>query len=136
MKDELNTFLQVQFKKSTKNVNYGPGRPQENPESLTEILRSTYIKNYCHKIVSVLSGHFKRHQVQFDKASRIVRELASKDEELSSRLNTFREIYKAAEGKRITGLQKLIGIIKEEVKDGKLSPDIANSIILKLNGDV
>jgi hypothetical protein len=136
MKDELNAFLQVHFKKTSSPKNYGHGKPLENPESLTEILRPAYIKNYRHKIISALSGHFKRHQVQFDKASRIVRELASKDEELSSRLYTIREIYKADESKRIPGLPKLIEIINEEVKDGKLSPDLANSIILKLKGDV
>jgi hypothetical protein len=134
MTDELNAFLQVHFKKTASPKNYGPGKPLENPESLSQILRPAYVKGYRHWIVSSLSGHFKRHQVQFDKAGRIVRELASKDEELSSRLYTVKEIYKADESKRIPGLPKLIEIINEEVKDGKLNQDIANSIILKLKG--
>jgi len=134
MSQELNVFLRVHFKKSVKPVNYGPGRPIENPESFIDILRPAYIKGYRHWIVSSLSGHLKRHQVQFDKASHIVRELAKGDEELSSRLYTVKEIYKADANKKIPGLPKLIEIIKEEVKDGKLSQDIANSIILKLKG--
>jgi len=134
MKDELNAFLQVHFNKSIKPVNYSPGKSLENPESLTEILRPAYIKGYRHWIVSSLSGYLKRHQVQFDKANHIVRELAKGDEELSSRLYTVKEIYKADKSKRIPGLPKLIEIIKEEVKDGKLSQDIADSIISKLKG--
>jgi len=136
MTNELNAFLQVHFRKSTAPIIYGPGKPIKDPESFIDILRPAYTKNYRHKIVSALSGHFKRHQVQFEKASRIVRELASKDEELSSRLYTVKEIFKADENKRIPGLPKLIEIINEEVRDGKLSSDIANSIILKLKGDV
>jgi len=134
MTDELNAFLQVHFKKSTTPVIYGPGKPIKDPESFIDILRSAYIKNYRHKIVSALSGHLKRHQVEFNKASSIVRELAKGDEELSSRLYTVKEIYKADESKRIPGLPKLIEIINEEVKDGELNQDIANSIILKLKG--
>jgi len=134
MTDELNAFLQVYFKKSTKPVNYGHGKPIEDPESFIDILRPTYIRGYRHWIVSSLCGYLKRHQVQFDKASHIVRELAKGDEELSSRLYTVKEIYRAGESKRIPGLPKLIEIINEEVKDGKLSSDLANSIILKLKG--
>ena len=134
MSQELNVFLQVHFKKSIKPVNYGPGKPIEDPENFVDILRPAYIKGYRHWIVSSLSGHLKRHQVQFDKANHIVRELAKGDEELSSRLYTVKEIYRADANKKIPGLPKLIEIIKEEVKDGKLSKDIANSIILKLKG--
>ena len=134
MTDELNAFLQVHFKKSTAPIIYGPGKPIENPERFIDILRPAYIKNYRHKIVSALSGHLKRHQVEFNKASSIVRELAKGDEELSSRLYTVKEIYKADTNKRIPGLPKLIEIIKEEVKDGKLGQDIANTIVLKLKG--
>jgi len=134
MTDELNAFLQVHFKKSTAPIIYGPGKPIKDPERFIDILRPVYIKGYRHWTVSSLSGHLKRHQVQFDKTIRIVRELAKKDEELSSRLYTVKEIYKANESKRIPGLPKLIGIINEEVKDGKLSQDIANSIIFKLRG--
>ena len=136
MKDELNAFLQVHFRKSTAPIIYGPSKPIENPEHFTDILRPAYIKGYRHRIVSSLSGHLKRHQVQFDKANYVVRELAKGDEELSSRLYTVREIYKADESKRIPGLPKLTEIINEEVRDGKLSPDHANSIISKLKGDV
>jgi len=134
MKDELNAFLQVHFKKSTEPIIYGPGKPIENPERFTDILRPAYIKGYRHWIVLSLSGYFKKHKVEFGKASNIVRELASKDEELSSRLYNVKEIYKANANKRIPGLPKLIGIINEEVKDGKLNQDIANSIISKLKG--
>ena len=134
MKNELNAFLQVHFKKTATPKNYGPGKPIEDPERFIDILRPAYIKNYRHKMISALSGHLKRHQVQFEKASHIVRELANKDEELSSRLYTLREIFKADDKKRIPGLPKLIEIINEEVKDGKLSSDLANSIILKLKG--
>jgi len=134
MKDELNAFLQVHFKKSTEPIIYGPGKPIENPERFIDILRPAYIKGYRHRIVSSLCGHFKRHQVQFDKANHAVRELAKGDEELSSRLYTVKEIYKADKSKRIPGLPKLIEIINEEVRDRKLSSDIANSIILKLKG--
>jgi len=134
MKDELNAFLQVHFKKSTKPVNYGPGKPLENPKSLTEILRPAYVKGYRQNITSSFTGYLKRHQVQKDEAVKIVRDLAKRDEELSSRLYTVREIYKADESKRIPGLPKLIEIINEEVKDGKLSSDIAKSIIFKLKG--
>jgi len=134
MKDELNAFLQVHFKKSTEPIIYGPGKPIENPESFIDILRPAYIRGYRHRIVSSLCGHFKRHQVQFDKANHAVRELAKGDEELSSRLYTVKEIYKADKSKRIPGLPKLIEIINEEVRDRKLSPDLANSIILKLKG--
>jgi len=134
LKDELNAFLQIHFKKTANPKNYGPGKPLENPESLTEILRPAYIKGYRHWIVSSLCGHFKRHQVQFDKANHAVRELAKGDEELSSRLYTVKEIYKADKSKRIPGLPKLIEIINEEVRDGKLNQDIANSIISKLKG--
>jgi len=134
MTDELNAFLQVHFKKSTEPIIYGPGRPIENPERFIDILRPAYTKGYRHWIVLSLSGHFKRHQVQFDRASSMIRELAKGDEELSSRLYTVKEIYKADANKRIPGLPKLIGIINEEVRDGKLSSDIANSIIFKLKG--
>jgi len=134
MKDELNAFLQVHFRKSTAPIIYGPGKPIEEPECFIDILRHAYIKGYRHWIVSSLCGHFKRHQVQFDKANHAVRELAKGDEELSSRLYTVREIYKADESKRIPGLPKLIEIINEEVRDEKLSQDIADSIILKLKG--
>jgi len=134
MKDELNAFLQVHFKKSTKPIIYGKGKPLENPEEFVEILKPAYIKNYRHKIISSLSGHLKRHQIQKDEAIKIVRELAKGDEELSSRLYTVKEIYKSDESKRIPGLPKLIEIINEEIRDGKLSPDIANSIIFKLRG--
>ena len=134
MKDELNAFLQVHFKKSTEPIIYGPGKPIENPERFIDILRPAYIKGYRHRIVSSLCGHFKKHQVQFDKANHAVRELAKGDEELSSRLYTVKEIYKADKSKRIPGLPKLIEIINEEVRDRKLSSDIANSIILKLKG--
>ena len=134
MTDELNAFLQVHFNKSTKPIIYGPGKPIENPERFIDILRPAYIKGYRHWIVSSLSGYLKRHQVQFDKANHIVRELAKGDEELSSRLYTVKEIYRADKSKRIPGLPKLIEIIKEEVKDGKLSQDIADSIISKLKG--
>jgi len=134
MTDELNAFLQVHFKKSTAPIIYGSGKPIADPERFIDILKPAYVKGYRHWIVSSLSGHLKRHQVQFDKASRIVRELAKGDEELSSRLYTLKEIYKAGEGKRIPGMPKLIEIINEEVRDGKLNQDIANSIILKLKG--
>jgi len=134
MKDELNAFLQVHFRKSTVPIIYGPGKPIEDPESFIDILRPAYIKGYRHWTVSSLSGYLKRHQVQFDKASHIVRELAKGDEELSSRLYTVKEIYRANESKRIPGLPKLIEIINEEVRDGKLSSDIANAIIFKLKG--
>jgi len=134
MKDELNAFLEIHFKKTASPKNYGLGKPIEDPERFIDILRPAYIKNYRHKIISALSGHLKRHQVQFEKASHIVRELANKDEELSSRLYTLREIFKADDKKRIPGLPKLIEIINEEVRDGKLSSDIANSIIFKLKG--
>jgi len=134
MTDELDAFLQVHFRKSTTPIIYGPGKPIENPERFVDILRPAYIKGYRHWIVSSLSGYLKRHQVQFDKANHIVRELAKGDEELSSRLYTVKEIYKADKSKRIPGLPKLIEIIKEEVKDGKLSQDIADSIISKLKG--
>jgi hypothetical protein len=134
MKDELNAFLQVHFKKSTAPITYGPGKSIENPERFIDILRPAYIKGYRHRIVSSLSGHFKRHQVQLDRTNSMIRELAKKDEELSSRLYTVKEIYRANESKRIPGLPKLIKIINEEVRDGKLSSDIANSIIFKLKG--
>jgi len=134
MKDELNAFLQIHFKESTKPIIYGPGKPIENPERFIDILRPAYIKGYRHWIVSSLSGYFKRHQVQLDRASSTIRELASKDEELSSRLYTVKEIYRANESKRIPGLPKLIEIINEEVRDGRLSSELANSIILKLKG--
>jgi len=134
MTDELNAFFQVHFKKSTAPIIYGPGKPIEDPESFINILKPAYIKGYRHWIVSSLSGHFKRHQVQFDKTIRMVRELAKKDEELSSRLYTVKEIYRADESKRIPGLPKLIEIVNAEVRDGKLSSDLANSIILKLKG--
>jgi len=136
MKDELNAFLEIHFKKTASPKNYGPGKPIEDPERFIDILRPAYIKNYRHKMTSALSGHLKRHQVQFEKASHIVRELANKDEELSSRLYTLREIFKADDKRRIPGLPKLIEIINEEVRDGKLNQDIANSIISKLKGDV
>jgi len=135
MKDELNAFLQVHFKKSTPPITYGPGKPIENPERFIDILRPAYIKGYRHWIVSSLSGYFRRHQVQLDRASSMIRELASKDEELSSRLYTVKEIYRADKSKRIPGLPKLIEIINEEARDRKLSSDIANSIILKLKGE-
>jgi len=134
MQDELNTFLQVHFKKSTASVIYGPGKPIEDPEHFINILRPVYVEGYRHRIVSSLSGHFKRHQVQFDRANSMIRELAKGDEELSSRLYTVKEIYRADENKRIPGLPKLIEIINEEVRDGKLSSELANSIILKLRG--
>jgi hypothetical protein len=134
MTNELNTFLQVHFRKSTAPIIYGPGKPIEDPERFIDILRPAYIKGYRHRIVSSLSGHFKRHKVQLDRANSMIRELAKGDEELSSRLYSVKEIYRANESKRIPGLPKLIGIINEEVKDGKLSPDLANSIILKLKG--
>jgi len=134
MTNELNAFLQVHFKKSTAPIIYGPGKPIEDPERFIDILRPAYIKGYRHRIVSSLSGHFKRHKVQLDRANSMIRELAKGDEELSSRLYSVKEIYRANESKRIPGLPKLIGIINEEVKDGKLSPDLANSIILKLKG--
>jgi len=134
MKDELNAFLQVHFKKSTAPIIYGPGKPIKDPERFIDILKPAYIKGYRHWIVSSLSGHFKKHQVQLNRANSMIRELAKGDEELSSRLYTVKEIYKADANKRIPGLPKLIGIINEEVKDGKLSPDIANSIIFKLKG--
>jgi len=136
MKDELNAFLQVHFRKSTKPKIYGNGRSIENPERFIEILTPAYIKNYRYRIISALSGYLKRHQVQFEKANHVVRKLAKGDEEFSSRLYTVKEIYKADESKRIPGLPKLIEVINEEVKDEKLSQDIANSIILKLKGDV
>ena len=136
MKDELNAFLQIHFRKTATPKNYGPGRPLENPESLSEILRPAYVKGYRQNITSSFTGYLKRHQVQREEAVKIVRDLAKRDEELSSRLYTVREIYKADESKRIPGLPKLIEIINEEVKDGKLSQDIADSIILKLKGDV
>jgi hypothetical protein len=134
MTDELNAFLQVHFKKSTAPIIYGSGKPIEKPERFIDILRTAYIKGYRHRIVSSLSGHLKRHQVQFDKANSMIRELAKGDEELSSRLYTVKEIYRADENKRIPGLPKLIEIINEEVRDGKLNQDIANSIISKLKG--
>jgi len=134
MTDELNAFLQVHFRRSKASIIYGPGKPIENPESFIDILRPAYIKGYRHWIILSLSGHFKRHKVEFGKASNIVRELASKDEELSSRLYSVKEIYKANANKRIPGLPKLIEIIKEEVRDGELNQDIANSIISKLKG--
>jgi len=134
MKDELNAFLQVHFKKSTLPITYGPGKPIENPERFIDILKPAYIKGYRHWIVSSISGHFKRHHVQFDNANYVIRELAKGDEELSSRLYTVKEIYRAGESKKIPGFPKLIEIINEEVRDGKLSSDIANSIIFKLKG--
>jgi len=134
MKDELNAFLQVHFRKSTVPIIYGPGKPLEDPERFIDILRPAYVNGYRHRIVSSLSGYLKRHQVQFDRANSMIRELANKDEELSSRLYTLKEIYRADESKRIPGLPKLIEIINEEVRDGRLSPDLANSIILKLKG--
>jgi len=134
MKDELNAFLQVHFRKSTAPITYGLGKPIGDPERFIDILRPAYIKGYRHWIVSSLSGHFKRHQVQFDRASSMIRELAKGDEELSSRLYTVKEIYRADKSKRIPGLPKLIEIINEEVRDGKLSSDIANSIIFKFKG--
>ena len=134
MSTELSAFLQVHFKKTVIHKNYGPGKSIENPERFINILKPAYIKNYRYRIISALSGYLKRHQVQFDKANNIVRGLANKDEELSSRLYTVKEIYKADENKRIPGLPKLIEIINEEVRDGKLSSDLANSIILKLKG--
>jgi len=132
MKDELNAFLQVHFKKSTAPIIYGPGKPIKDPERCIDILKPAYINGYRYWIVSSLSGHFKRHQVQFDRANSVIRELAKGDEELSSRLYTVKEIYRADKSKRIPGLPKLIEIINEEVKDGKLSSELANSIILKL----
>jgi len=134
MKDELNAFLQIHFKKTASLKNYGPGKPLENPESLSEILRPAYVKGYRQNIISSFTGHLKRHQVQKDDAVKIVRDLAKRDEELSSRLYTVREIFKADDKKRIPGLHKLIEIINEEVRDGKLNRDIANSIISKLKG--
>jgi len=134
MKDELNAFLQVHFRKSTTPIIYGSGKPIEDPERFIDILKPAYVKGYRHWIVSSLSGHFKRHQVQFDRASSMIRELAKGDEELSSRLYTVKEIYRADKSKRIPGLPKLIEIINEEVRDGKLSSDIANLIIFKLKG--
>jgi len=134
MTNELNTFLQVHFRKPINPANYSPGKPIEDPERFIDILRPAYVKGYRHRIVSSLSGHFKRHQVQFDRANSMIRELAKKDEELSSRLYTIREIYKADDKKRIPGLPKLIEIINEEVRDRKLNQDIANSIISKLKG--
>jgi hypothetical protein len=134
MKDELNAFLQVHFRKSTAPITYGLGKPIGDPERFIDILRPAYAKGYRHWIVSSLSGHFKRHQVQFDRANSIIKELAKGDEELSSRLYTVKEIYRANESKRIPGLPKLIEIVNAEVKDGKLSSNLANSIILKLKG--
>ena len=134
MTDELNAFLQVHFRKSTAPIIYGPGKPIENPESFIDILRPAYIRGYRHWIVSSLSGYLKRHQVQFDRASSMIRQLAKGDEELSSRLYTVKEIYRADKSKRIPGLPKLIEIINEEVRDGRLSSELANSIILKLKG--
>ena len=134
MTNELNAFLQVHFRKSTAPIIYGPGKPIEDPEYFVNILRPAYMKGYRHRIVSSLSGHFKRHQVQFDRANSMIRELAKGDEELSSRLYTVKEIYRADESKRTPGLPKLIEIINEEVRDGKLSSELANSIILKLKG--
>jgi len=131
---ELNAFLQVHFKKSTAPIIYGPGKPIDEPERFIDILRPAYVKGYRHWIVSSISGYFKRHHVQFDKANYVIRELAKGDEELSSRLYTVKEIYRADESKRIPGLPKLIEIINEEVKDGKLSSELANSIVLKLKG--
>ena len=134
MKDELDAFLQIHFKKSAKPIIYDPGKPIDDPESLIDILRPAYIKGYRHRIISSLSGYFKRHKIELGKVSSIVRELAKRDEELSSRLYTVKGIYKADESKRIPGLPKLIEIINEEVRDGKLRPDLANSIVLKLKG--
>jgi len=134
MENELNAFLQIHFKKATKPIIYDSGKPIKDPEHFIDILRPAYVKGYRHWIVSSLSGHLKRHQVQFDRANSMIRELANKDEELYSRLYTVKEIYRADESKRIPGLPKLIEIINEEVRDGKLNQDIANSIILKLKG--
>jgi len=134
MKDELNAFLQIHFKKTASPKNYGPGKSLENPESLSEILRPAYVKGYRQNIISSFTGYLKRHQVQKDEVVKIVRDLAKRDEELSSRLYTVKEIYKADESKRVPGRPKLIEIINEEVKDGKLNQDIANSIISKLKG--
>jgi hypothetical protein len=55
-----------------------------------------------------------------------------KDEELSSRIYSLREIYKPDRSKKIPGLPKLISIINEEVEGMIIEKRKANSVIEQL----
>ncbi len=131
MEDEINVFFQIHFR-PLKLINYGSAMPIENPEKLIDILRPAYNKGYRHHLVSALSGFLWRHKVPIETAVKIIKDLGSKDDELSSRIYTLREIYKADKSKKIPGLPKLLSIIKEETDKGFISKDTADEIDNKL----
>ncbi|MEM0136315.1 MAG: hypothetical protein QXU18_14010 [Thermoplasmatales archaeon] len=132
LENEFNAYLKLHFSKKEKPIHYGPRKPIENPEGLVEILRPVYIKGYRHHIILALSGYLRRHQVSLEMASKIVRELAMKDEERSSRLYSLREVYGSSPDKKIPGFPKLLKIIKTEVKEGKISKETAKTTISQL----
>ncbi|MEM3192763.1 MAG: hypothetical protein QW292_11935 [Candidatus Parvarchaeota archaeon] len=132
LEDELNAYLKIHFSKNEKLVHYGPGKPIGNPERLANVLKPIYVQGYRHHIVLSLSGYLKRHSVPLVTAQGIVKQLANRDEEFSSRLYSLREIYKADNGKRIPGLPKLIEITMKEAKEEKITQETAESVISQL----
>ncbi|MEM4067977.1 MAG: hypothetical protein QXV17_14075 [Candidatus Micrarchaeaceae archaeon] len=135
LENELNTYLKLHFGKKEKPIHYITSKstkPIENPERLIEILKPVYIKGFRHFIILSVSGFLKRHQIPLDIAQQIVRELTKKDEEKASRMYSLREVYRSGPGKKIPGLPKLLEIIKTEVKEGKVTREIAENVISQL----
>ncbi|MEM0135771.1 MAG: hypothetical protein QXU18_11220 [Thermoplasmatales archaeon] len=133
LENELNAYLRIHFTEKKKSIQYDPGKSiSVNPEQLVSVLKPIYIRGFRHFIILSVSGFFKRHQVPFDISQKIVRELTIKDEEQSSRLYSLREVYRSSPGKKIPGLPKLLEIIKTEVKEGKISKEIAKTTISQL----
>ncbi|MEM0136505.1 MAG: hypothetical protein QXU18_14965 [Thermoplasmatales archaeon] len=132
MEEELNAYLKIHFAEKEKVIHYGPGKPIENPEQLVNVLKPIYVQGYRHHIVLSLSGYLKRHSVPLVTAQGIVKQLANRDEEFSSRLYSLREIYKADNGKRIPGLPKLIEITMKEAKEEKITQETAENVISQL----
>lgn len=133
MKDELNVFLRIHFRKKAKPIYFVKGKPVDNPERVIDILRPVYLPGYRHNIILALSGYLKRHAIPLDVAIRTVKSLGKKDKELSSRLYSVKEVYRADVRKRISGLPKLLEIVRKEGKEGKITPEVANSTISNLS---
>ncbi|MEM3255648.1 MAG: hypothetical protein QW745_00760 [Thermoplasmata archaeon] len=134
LEDELNAYLKIYFSKKEKLVHYRSGQLIEHPEKLTEILKPVYLKGHRHFIILAFVGYLRRHQDTLDTALKIVRELAIKDEERTSRIYNLTQIYKADNNKRIPGLPRLLEIIRLEAWEGKISEETAKTAISQLEG--
>lgn len=132
LQDELNAYFKIHFTRKEPNISYYNFTQLTAPEKLIETLRPVYIPNYRHSIIFSVSGIFKKHGVEYDKAKQLIRRLANPDPTPLKTSYTIKEVYRQSNPRKIPGITRLKEVVKQEINDGKITPSVAEDVLNKV----